>query len=125
MLLVIPLISILFFLAEDPIFSLLATFAAYIITLIMRPFVGAFFGNFGDKHGRKKTIMIFAMTTMLVAIPAFYGIYHADSTFERASYTIILIIVTTIGFGPIPVFYLKDFQQKLETVQMVSSIMED
>ena len=40
MLLVIPLISILFFPAEDPTFSLLATFAAYIITLIMRPFGG-------------------------------------------------------------------------------------
>ena len=58
MLLVIPLISILFFPAEDPTFSLLATFAAYIITLIMRPFGGAFFGNFGDRHGRKKAMII-------------------------------------------------------------------
>ena len=58
MLLVIPLISILFFPAEDPTFALLATFAAYIITLIMRPFGGAFFGNFGDKHGRKKAMII-------------------------------------------------------------------
>ena len=58
MLLVIPLISKLFFPAEDSTFSLLATFAAYIITLIMRPFGGAFFGNFGDKHGRKKAMII-------------------------------------------------------------------
>jgi MFS family permease len=61
MLLVIPLISILFFPAEDPTLSLLATFAAYIITLIMRPFGGAFFGNFGDKHGRKKAMIITIM----------------------------------------------------------------
>ena len=61
MLLVIPLISILFFPAEDPTFSLLATFAAYIITLIMRPFGGAFFGNFGDKHGRRKAMIITIM----------------------------------------------------------------
>jgi len=61
MLLVIPLISVLFFPAEDPTFSLLATFAAYIITLIMRPFGGAFFGNFGDKHGRKKAMIITIM----------------------------------------------------------------
>lgn len=58
MLLVIPLISKLFFSSEDPIFALLATFAAYIITLIMRPFGGAFFGNFGDKHGRRKAMII-------------------------------------------------------------------
>ena len=61
MLLVIPLISTLFFPAEDLTFSILATFAAYIITLIMRPFGGAFFGNFGDKHGRKKAMIITIM----------------------------------------------------------------
>jgi len=43
MLLVIPLISLLFFSAEDSTFSLLATFIAYIIILIMRPFGDAFF----------------------------------------------------------------------------------
>lgn len=58
MLLVIPLISQLFFPLENPTFALLATFTAYVITLIMRPFGGAFFGNFGDKYGRKKTMMI-------------------------------------------------------------------
>ena len=72
MLLVIPLISTLFFPAEDATFSLLATFAAYIITLIMRPFGGAFFGNYGDKHGRKKamiiTIMGFAVATFATGL---------------------------------------------------------
>jgi len=58
MLLVIPLISELFFPLTDPTFALLATFAAYVVTLIMRPFGGAFFGNFGDKFGRKKAMMI-------------------------------------------------------------------
>ena len=61
MLLVIPLISELFFPLGDPTFALLATFAAYVITLIMRPFGGAFFGNFGDKHGRKKAMIITIM----------------------------------------------------------------
>ena len=61
MLLVIPLISDLFFPLANPTFALLATFAAYVVTLIMRPFGGAFFGNFGDKFGRKKSMIITIM----------------------------------------------------------------
>lgn len=67
MLLVIPSISQLFFPSNDPTLSLVAIFATYIITLIMRPFGGAFFGNLGDKFGRKKpmviTIMGFSIAT--------------------------------------------------------------
>jgi MFS family permease len=58
MLLVIPLISSLFFRVGDSTLALASTFAAYLVTLIMRPVGGAFFGNFGDRHGRKKTMII-------------------------------------------------------------------
>ncbi len=58
MLLVIPLISSLFFHVGDNTLALASTFAAYLVTLIMRPVGGAFFGNFGDRNGRKKTMMI-------------------------------------------------------------------
>ncbi|NDB31962.1 MAG: MFS transporter [Nitrososphaeria archaeon] len=58
MLLVIPLISSLFFQVGNPTLALLSTFGAYIVTLVMRPIGGAFFGNLGDKHGRKKTMVI-------------------------------------------------------------------
>jgi MFS transporter, MHS family, proline/betaine transporter len=58
MLFVIPVVSHLFFPSINETYSLLATFSAYVITLIMRPFGGAFFGNFGDKIGRKKVMMI-------------------------------------------------------------------
>ena len=61
MLLVIPLISDLFFPLANPTVALLATFAAYVVTLIMRPFGGAFFGNFGDKFERKKSMVITIM----------------------------------------------------------------
>jgi MFS family permease len=58
MLFVLTSVSQLFFPSEDPNVSLLASFAAYVIALIIRPVGGAFFGNFGDKFGRKKTMMI-------------------------------------------------------------------
>ena len=47
-----------FFVSNDPALSLLATFATYSVGLIMRPVGGAIFGNFGDKHGRKKAMII-------------------------------------------------------------------
>ena len=58
MLFVIVSINQLFFPSEDPSLSLLATFGTYIVTPLMRPFGGAFFGNFGDKYGRKKAMII-------------------------------------------------------------------
>jgi len=72
MLLVIPSVSQLFFPSQDPTLSLLATFATYIITLIMRPVGGALFGSFGDRHGRKKamiiTIMGFSVATFTTGL---------------------------------------------------------
>lgn len=72
MLLVMPSVSQLFFPSEDPSLSLLATFATYVVTLIMRPVGGAFFGSFGDRHGRKKamiiTIMGFSIATFATGL---------------------------------------------------------
>ena len=68
-----------------------------------------FTGYLSQKYGRKKTIAFFAMAAILIAIPAFYGLYNSDSVFERAMYTVILIIVATTGFGPIPAFLSERF----------------
>lgn len=58
MLFVLTSVSQLFFPSDDPTTSLLSSFGAYVIALIIRPVGGAFFGNFGDKVGRKKIMMI-------------------------------------------------------------------
>jgi MHS family proline/betaine transporter-like MFS transporter len=58
MLFVISSVNQLFFPSNNPTLSLLATFAIYTVTLVMRPVGGAIFGNFGDKHGRKKAMVI-------------------------------------------------------------------
>src|SRR5512133_3192194 len=72
MLFVISSVNQLFFPSTDPTLSLLATFAIYTIALVMRPVGGAIFGNFGDKHGRKKamiiTILGFSTVTFLTGL---------------------------------------------------------
>ena len=72
MLFVIASINQLFFPSNDPSLSLLSTFGTYVVTLIMRPVGGAFFGNFGDKHGRKKAMIItitgFSLITFLTGL---------------------------------------------------------
>ncbi|MDH2908063.1 MAG: MFS transporter [Candidatus Nitrosotalea sp.] len=66
MLFVISSVSQLFFPAEDQKLSLLATFATYAITLVVRPLGGALFGIIGDKVGRKRA-MIFTIVGFSIA----------------------------------------------------------
>jgi MHS family proline/betaine transporter-like MFS transporter len=58
MLFVISSVSQLFFPTEDQKLSLLAIFATYAITLVVRPLGGALFGIFGDKFGRRMAMII-------------------------------------------------------------------
>lgn len=58
MLFVISAVSQLFFPTSDTRLSLLATFATYAATLVVRPLGGALFGIFGDKVGRKRAMVI-------------------------------------------------------------------
>lgn len=77
MLLVIPSISQLFFPSQDPVFSILATFASYTVTLIMRPLGSVIFGIYGDKFGRKKSMIItilgFSIATFAVGLLPTYA----------------------------------------------------
>jgi len=77
MLLVISSVSPIFFPSEDPILSLLGTYASYSITLIMRPFGAAIFGIYGDKFGRKKSMIItilgFSIATFVTGLLPTYS----------------------------------------------------
>lgn len=77
MLLVIPSISQLFFPSDNPVFSIMATFASYTITLIMRPLGSVIFGIYGDRFGRKKAMMItilgFSVATFTIGLLPTYA----------------------------------------------------
>ncbi len=53
----------LFFPATDPATSMLASLATFGIAFVARPIGGALFGHFGDRIGRKKTLVL-ALSTM-------------------------------------------------------------
>ncbi|HSZ93697.1 MAG TPA: MFS transporter, partial [Acetobacteraceae bacterium] len=53
----------LFFPTSDPASSVLASLATFAIAFVARPIGGALFGHFGDRAGRKKTLVL-ALTTM-------------------------------------------------------------
>jgi len=77
MLLVISSVSPIFFPSEDPIISLLGTYASYSVTLIMRPLGAAIFGIYGDKFGRKKSMIItilgFSIATFVTGLLPTYA----------------------------------------------------
>jgi metabolite-proton symporter len=69
----------LFFPASDPASSTLASLATFGIAFLARPIGGALFGHFGDRIGRKKTLVL-ALSTMglstfaIGALPAYHSI---------------------------------------------------
>jgi len=60
------------------VFSILATFASYTVTLIMRPIGSVIFGIYGDKFGRKKSMIItilgFSVATFAVGLLPTYAL---------------------------------------------------
>ncbi len=68
----------LFFPSFDPITGTLASFATFAIGYVARPFGAVFFGHFGDKIGRKTTLvttlMIMGISTFLIGVMPPYSL---------------------------------------------------
>src|SRR5436309_11071203 len=58
----------LFFPAFDPASATLASLATFAIAFLARPFGSAFFGHFGDRVGRKTTLVAALMTMGLSTV---------------------------------------------------------
>jgi MHS family proline/betaine transporter-like MFS transporter len=61
-----PIIGKLFFPSDDPMTELISAFGVYAAGFLVRPLGGMFFGDIGDRLGRKKALI---MTILLMAIP--------------------------------------------------------
>ncbi len=61
-----PVIATQFFPNQSPLVSLLCTYGVFAGSYFIRPFGGVLFGHIGDRHGRKKALML---SVMLMAIP--------------------------------------------------------
>ena len=72
-------IAPLFFLSDQPTLSLAAAYASYAVTLIMRPAGSAIFGNFADRRGRKRAMIVSVtgvgvVTALMGAVPTIHQI---------------------------------------------------
>jgi MHS family proline/betaine transporter-like MFS transporter len=67
-----PILSPLFFPAEDRLASLLATYGVFAVGFLMRPIGGIFFGHIGDRFGRKRalewSVLLMAVSTTLLGL---------------------------------------------------------
>jgi MHS family proline/betaine transporter-like MFS transporter len=71
---VAPTIAPLFFSTKSPTLSLASVYAAFAVTLLMRPVGSALFGAYADKHGRKRAMVIAVFsvglaTALMGAVP--------------------------------------------------------
>jgi MHS family proline/betaine transporter-like MFS transporter len=69
----------LFFPSDSETLSLAATYASFAVTLLMRPVGSAIFGNYADKQGRKRAMIIAVsglgiVTALMGAVPTIYQI---------------------------------------------------
>ncbi len=69
----------LFFPSDVPTLSLAATYASFAVTLLMRPVGSAIFGNYADRRGRKRAMIVAVtgvgiVTALMGAVPTIYQI---------------------------------------------------
>jgi MFS transporter, MHS family, proline/betaine transporter len=73
----VPVISQLFFPNQTPLVSLLLTFSVFGVGFIMRPVGSLIFGQYGDRHGRKRAlsavILLMAVSTFAVGLLPTYA----------------------------------------------------
>ena len=84
--------------------------ASIMIAATISSFIGTVFtGAISQYIGRMKTLTIFGVATMILAVPTVIGIYQSDSITEKMFFTGVLVFVASTSFGPMPAFLSERF----------------
>jgi MFS family permease len=87
----------LFFPSDDPIVSVISSFASFALAFAIRPVGAAFFGHYGDKIGRKTTLIVtLVMTGLATFLIGFLPDYATIGIFAPL---ILLLLRLIQGFG--------------------------
>ena len=86
---------------------------------LVSAFIGAiFFGALSQKVGRRRLLLIWAVLTLILAVPAFYGIFYGA---ETGNVMLTYISVLTVGFvtqapwGIVPVYLSERFKTSMRS----------
>jgi len=84
--------------------------ASIMIGATISSFIGTVFtGAISQFIGRMKTLTIFGLATLILAVPTVIGIYQSNSTMEKMFFTGVLVFVASTAFGPMPAFLSERF----------------
>lgn len=70
-------------------------------------------GWISQKIGRIKTIAVFSALAMTLAVPLIDGLYYSSDFSHRMFYVVLLVVLSTAGFGPIPAFLSERFPTEI------------
>lgn len=91
------ILASVFFPAETPTFSILGSLTAFAAGFLTNPFGGLIFGYFGDKYGRKSTIIL---SIVLTSVPTFcIGVLPTYEQIGMASGVILIFCRLLQGFS--------------------------
>jgi MFS family permease len=84
--------------------------ASIMIAATISSFIGTVLtGAISQYIGRMKTLIVFGLATITLAVPTAIGIYHPSSIIEKMFFTGVIVFVASTAFGPMPAFLSEIF----------------